>query len=99
VGAPIVTAIAGVVAIAGEVKMSHPLHQAVVVAAALACGLLGYTIPNSTSKATTENGGPPFEIPDPLPVSSAAAPPGAGMNRAVVDAAARAYAEHEQGLP
>lgn len=54
IGGLLVTAIAGGVTIAGEVAMSHPLHQAIVIAAALVTGLIGYVTLGATSTS-----GPP----------------------------------------
>ncbi len=97
ISGPIVAAIAGGVALAGEVAISHPLHQAIVIAAGLVTGLLGYfTLPVGAGPAP--QAGPPYAIPSPLPVSSAPAPP--ASSRAAVDAAASAAATKlEQGLP
>lgn len=57
IGGLLVTAIAGGVAIAGEVAISHPLHQAIIVAAALVTGLIGYLTLASPS-------GPPAPAPE-----------------------------------
>jgi hypothetical protein len=65
IGGLIVTAITGGVAISGEVGLSHPLHQAVILAGALAAGVVGYfTLPLASGPVVS---GPPYPIPAVLP--------------------------------
>lgn len=66
IGGLLVTAIAGGVSIAGEVDLSHPLHQAIVIAAALLTGLVGYFTLGSSSPS-----GPPASAPGSGPAIAA----------------------------
>ena len=69
----LVTAIAGGVAVAGELAMSHPLHQTIVIAAAFVTGLVGYftLAPGSIAVALT---GPPYDVGTALPPAPPAVP-------------------------
>lgn len=95
ISGPVLAAIAGGVAIAGEVGLSHPAHQAIVIVAALVAGIIGYyTLP---AGATSSGQAPPFAIPEPLPQPAPAA--AVGTSRAAIDQAAAAAAPAERGLP
>jgi hypothetical protein len=89
--------------------ISHPVHQVIVLGAAVLTGAIGYFTygPGQGSPAGVGEAGPPYSIPSPLPIpSSPAARSSPASSRASIDAAAAAAAQapsssakQEQGLP
>jgi hypothetical protein len=91
IGGPTAAALTGLVALAGELDLSHPAKQAIIIAGGLVIAIVGYfTIsPPSTPAASTA---PPFSIPDPLPTPAPAptsAPARSVIDRAALEAASR----------
>jgi hypothetical protein len=86
IGGAIATAFTAAIALTGELDLSHPLHQAIVIAGGLAIAIVGYLTISPTAAAPA---GPPYTIPDPLPVPTPAA---AASSRAAIDQAAEAAA-------
>jgi hypothetical protein len=92
IGGPIATAITAGIALTGELDLSHPLKQAIIIAGGLAIAIVGYlttqaSIPGLTMPAPTP--APPFAIPEPLPVPAPAPGPAsaAATERAMIDSA------------
>jgi hypothetical protein len=101
ISAPIATLIGAGMLIANEASgISHPLHQAIIAVGGFALAILGYFTEGGTPAIAAAETGPPFAIPDPLPVSSVqttAAENTALGSRAAIDAAAAS--EAQRSLP
>ena len=100
IGGAIATALTAAIALGGELDLSHPLKQGIVIAGGLLIAIVGYyTIAPADATTIAAAGAPPFAIPSPLPTSSAA-PPAAPVERAAIDAAAAAaVAPVQKSLP
>lgn len=80
----LVTLLGGGVAIAGELSMAHPLHQAIVIAAAFVTGLIGLFTTTPAPASSSSERAPPFDIPAalPTPASTSTSAPMQSSNRA-----------------
>lgn len=92
IGAALAAAITGGIAVTSEIPgISHPAHQAIIIAGGFLIAVVGYlTVPASSSASSP----PPFVIPDPLPTPAPLAPATATTaDRAAIDQAAAAAAQ------